>query len=158
MVTKINLYEIQNELLSCVDEDGEIIDIDKLDKLNIEFNTKVGNIARWIVNLDADIKAYKERKEVFAQRQKVAENKKERLKMYLSSVLDGRKWQDEDVRVSWRKSQSVDVFGDPKELPEEFVVVETTYKPDKTKIKNALKDGEIIEGCKLVDNNNINIK
>lgn len=154
----MNLYEINHEILNCVDDDGEIIDIDRLNELNLEFNTKVGNIARWIVNLDAEINAYKERKNLFASRQKVAENKKERLKKYLSEVLNGRKWQDNDVRITWRKSQSVDIFGDPKDLPPHFVVAETTYKPDKTKIKEVLKEGEIIDGCRLVESNNINIK
>lgn len=154
----MNLYEINHEILNCVDDDGEIIDVDRLNELNLEFNTKVGNIARWIVNLDAEIDAYNERKKLFASRQKVAENKKERLKKYLAEVLNGRKWQDNDVRITWRKSQSVDIFGDPKDLPPHLVVAETTYKPDKAKIKEVLKEGEIIDGCRLVESNNISIK
>ena len=153
----MNLYEIRNEILACVDEDGEVIDFEKLDELTGDFNVKVGNIARWIVNLDADIKACKERKELFAQRQKAAENKKQSLLNYLSGVLDGQKWQDEDVRISWRKSQSVEV-SDVDVLPDEFKVTETTIRADKIKLKEALKLGEIIDGARLIENNNISVK
>lgn len=151
----MNLYEIKSELYNCIDENGEIIDFEKLDELAGDFNGKVGNIARWIVNLDAEAKACKERKEVFAQRQKAAENKSASLKNYLAGVLDGQKWQDEDVKISWRKSQSVDVYGD---IPEEYVITETVSRPDKLRLKEALKGGEIIEGCRLIEKNNISVK
>lgn len=151
----MNLYEIKNEFLSCVDEDGEVIDFERLDELTGDFNQKIANIARWIVNLDADEKAYKERKELFAQREKVAKNKKESLKNYLSGVLDGQKWHDADVRISWRKSQSVDVYGD---VPEEYTVRTVSVTPNKVMLKEALKAGEIIEGARLIEKNNISVK
>lgn len=151
----MNLYEIQNEILECVDEDGEIIDFERLDELTASFDEKVGNIARWIVNLEADEKACKERKEVFAAREKAAKNKRESLKNYLAGVLDGRKWQDDDVKINFRKSVSVDVFG---EVPEEYRVTEVVSRPDKIKLKEALSEGEVIEGARLIEKNNISVK
>lgn len=151
----MNLYEIQDGMLRCVDEDGEIIDFQRLEALTCSFDTKVGNIARWIVNLAAAEKAYKERKEVFAAREKAAKNKRERLKNYLAGALNGQKWQDEDVSISFRKSVSVDVFG---EIPEEYMVTETVSRPDKIKLKEALSAGVVIEGARLIEKNNISVK
>ena len=151
----MNLYEIQNEILECVDEDGEIIDFERLDELTCAFDVKVGNIARWIVNLTAEEKAYKERKELFSKREISARNARERLKNYLSGVLNGREWRDYDVRISFRKSQSVDVFG---EVPEEYRVTEVVSRPDKIKLKEALSEGEVIEGARLIEKNNISVK
>lgn len=151
----MNLYEIQNKILECVDEGGEIIDFERLDELTCTFDTKVGNIARWIVNLMAEEKAYKERKEIFAAREKAAKNKRESLKNYLAGALNGQKWQDADVRISFRKSVSVDVFG---EVPEEYTVKEVVSRPDKIKLKEALNEGEVIEGARLIEKNNISVK
>ena len=151
----MNLYEIQNEILECIDEDGEIIDFQRLDELTCAFDVKVGNIARWIVNLEYEESNCKDRKEVFAARERAAKNKRERLKNYLSGVLNGQKWQDEDVRISFRKSKSVDVFG---EVPEEYRVTEVVSRPDKVRLKEALSAGEVIEGARLIEKNNISVK
>lgn len=151
----MNLYEIQNEILECLDEDGEIIDFERLEGLTASFDTKVGNVARWCINLAAYEKNCKERKEHFAAEERAARNKQERLKNYLAGVLDGRKWQDEDVKISFRKSVSVDVFG---EVPEEYRVTEVISRPDKIKLKEALSEGEVIEGARLIEKNNISVK
>ena len=151
----MNLYEIQNEILECIDEEGEIIDFERLDELTCAFDTKVGNIARWIINLECEEKNCKDRKEVFSAREKAAKNKRESLKNYLARVLDGRKWQDEDVKISFRQSVSVDVWG---EVPEEYRVTETVSRPDKIKLKEALNEGEVIEGARLIEKNNISVK
>ena len=42
----MNLYEIENEILNCVDmETGEIVDIKKLESLQMERDQKIENIA-----------------------------------------------------------------------------------------------------------------
>ena len=53
-----NLYEINNQILACVDLDtGEIIDMDKLQELQMEFDQKVEGVACWIKNLLSEAKA-----------------------------------------------------------------------------------------------------
>ena len=60
----MNLYEIDNEILSCVDmETGEVVDMDKLNNLQMERDQKIENIGCWIKNLLADAKALKEEKD-----------------------------------------------------------------------------------------------
>lgn len=151
----MNLYEIQNEILECADEDGEIIDLERLEGLTADFDTKVGNTARWVINLAVEEKACKERKELFAKREISARKKGESLKNYLAGALNGQKWQDADVKISFRKSVSVDVFG---EVPEEYTVKEVVSRPDKIKLKEALSEGEVIEGARLIEKNNISVK
>ena len=88
----MKLYEIDEAILNCIDtETGEIIDADQLDKLQMERDTKLENVACWIKDLKAEAEAIKTEKQILANRQKVAENKAESLKKYLAYALDGKK-------------------------------------------------------------------
>lgn len=157
----MNLYEIEKEIMSCVDmETGEIIDCEKLDALTMERDQKIENIALWVKNLEADAKAYKEEKDSFAQKQKAAENKAKSLKEYLSRFLAGTSYKSTKVNIGFRKSESVDVFS-LESLIEYGNADYLKYKEpeaDKTAIKAALKSGANIPGCILVESNNIQIK
>ena len=45
----MKLYEIDNAILECIDmETGEIIDIDKLNELELERESKIEGVAGWI--------------------------------------------------------------------------------------------------------------
>lgn len=152
-----SLYEINEEILNCVDmETGEIIDAERLSQLQIAFDDKVEGIALWIKNLLADAEAIKEEKNKLADRQRVCENKAKRLKEYLSGFLGGQKFSTPRVAISYRRSESVEVQ-DATELPEEYLkFAEPTV--DKTKVKKALKEGIELAGVALVENQNIQIK
>ena len=87
----MNLYEINEKLELGFDiETGEILDAEYLDKLAMERDMKIENIALWIKNLKSEAEALKAEKDVFAQRQKSAENKMEQLKKYLANALAGK--------------------------------------------------------------------
>lgn len=62
----MTLYEIEAQILECaseVDEEtGEILDIEKLEALEIEKEKKQENIALWIKNLRAEKEAVKSEK------------------------------------------------------------------------------------------------
>lgn len=156
-----SLYEIEQEIMSCVDmETGEIIDFEKLDELTIERDSKIENLALWVKNLEADAQAYKAEKDSFAQKQKVAENKAKSIKEYLSRYLGGNAFKTTRVNVGFRKSESVDVFS-MEALMEYGNADYLKYKDpeaDKTAIKNAIKAGANIPGCVLVEKQNIQIK
>ena len=156
-----NLYEIEQEIMSCVDmETGEIIDFEKLDALTIERDSKIENLALWVKNLEADAQAYKEEKDSFAQKQKVAENKAKSIKEYLSRYLAGNAFKSTRVNVGFRKSESVDVFNMDALMKygnDDYLKYKDP-EADKTAIKAALKAGENIPGCILVEKQNIQIK
>ena len=109
----MKLYEIDNAILDCIDtETGEVIDIDKLNELQLERDTKIENVACWIKDLKAEAEAIKAEKLALAERQKAAENKAESLKKWLAYALDGEKFSTARCSVSFRKTESVEVTED----------------------------------------------
>lgn len=153
----MNLFQIDEEIMNCVDmETGEIIDIAKLDKLQMERDEKIENIGCWIKNLTADAEALKEQKLIFAERQKAAENKVESLKRYLANYLAGQKFSTPKVVISFRKASSVNIT-DMAAIPKKYLkVVEPTA--DKTAIKDAIKAGISVAGAEIVEGRSILIK
>lgn len=153
-----SLYDINRELLNCIDlETGEIIDIEKLNQLQLERDTKIENIALWIKNLKADIKAYEEEEKNFKAKKDVCKNKLESLTNYLTEALNGEVFKTTKVTISYRKSTSVQV-NENAQLPNEYLTVKTETTPNKAAIKEALTNGVVIDGCLLVDKQNIQIK
>lgn len=152
-----NLYEINEAILNCVDiETGEIIDAECLEALEMERTAKIENIVLWVKNLLAEAAAYKAEKEAFAEREKQAAAKAERLKMYLTAALGGERFTTEKCAVSFRKSKSVEV--DETQLPKEWCTEKITYTPNKIAIKKAIGAGEKVPGARLMEWLNIQIK
>ena len=153
----MTIYEISEAILRCVDaETGEIIDIDRLDKLQMERDAKLENVACWIKDLKAEAEALKNEKQALEKRQKVAENKMESLKKYLAYALDGKAFKSTRASVTFRKSQSVEI-ADIYKLDENYL----RYKEpeaDKTAIKEAIKAGKTVAGATLVENTSVTIK
>jgi hypothetical protein len=153
----VKLYEIDNQIIDLIDnETGEIINPDLFDELSMERDAKVENICLWIKNLKAEAEALKAEKDAFAARQKAAENKMNSLKNYISYYLEGTSFESTRVKVSFRKSESLEITNVYK-IPEEFL----KYKEpdvDKQALKQAIKKGEHFEGCEMIEKLNIQIK
>ena len=153
----MKLYEIENAILECIDtETGEVIDIERLNELQMERETKIENVACWIKDLKAEAEAIKAEKQKLADRQRVAENKAESLKNWLAYALDGQKFSTARCAVSFRKSESLEVSEEAK-IPEEFL----RYKEpeiNKADLKKAVKAGLVLDGVQLVEKSNISIK
>lgn len=153
-----HLYEFDERLLDYIDQEtGEVIDIEGLDALQMEFNEKALNLGCWIKDLEAEKEAIKTEKNNLAKRQTVCENKIEQLKNYLSRVLNGMKLKDARCSISYRKSVSVEVDDSViDKLPEEYIKVEKSVR--KTELKDAMKLGFEFEGCRLIEKSNIQIR
>ena len=155
-----NLYELNRAIadfdLEIDEETGEILNLDGLDALQLERDTKIENIALWIKNLTADAKAYKEEKAVFAEKERRAKNKIESLKRYLQDNLDGQKFNTSKVSISYRKSQSVEIT-DMSILPR-MALKDQDPVPDKVVLKDLLRAGTLVAGARLVDKQNMIIK
>ena len=153
----MKLYEIDEAILNCIDlETGEIIDTEQLDKLTMEREAKLENVACWIKELKAEAEALKAEKMAFAKRQQVAENKMESLKKYLAYALDGQAFKTVRASVTFRKSQAVEI-ADIYKLDKNYL----RYKEpeaDKTAIKEAIKQGKTVAGATLVENTSVIIK
>ena len=155
----MTLYDIEAEIMDCIDQEtGEIIDIDRLNALEMERDRKISNVACWIKDLKAEAEAIKAEKQALDKRQKAAENKAESLKTWLSGILQGEKFKDSRCAISYRKSERVD-FADNfnfDTLPDYMKKV--TIEPKKTEIKEFLKGGGEIEGVRIEENTSMTIK
>lgn len=155
----MNLYQIEQAMLDCVDEEtGDVIDMEKLEALELERDVKISNLACWIKDLKAEAAAIKEEKDNLGKRQKVAENKAASLSNYLQGYLNGAKFKDARCAISYRKSTTTDIDEDIDldKLPNELKKI--TIEPSKSAIKEYLMDGYELEGCRLVEKNNMIIK
>lgn len=153
----MTIYEIDRAIMECIDlETGEIIDTEQLDKLQMDREAKIENVACWIKELKAEAEAIKAEKQALAERQRVAENKIESLKKWLAYALDGKKFSTAKCSVSFRNTESVEVTPEGLEnLMRDGKDELLTYKqpePNKTAIKQALKDGLSVQGVQLVQN------
>lgn len=159
----MKLYEydeaITNALDTAIDPDtGEIIDDEAyrtLDSYLMGRNDKIENILLWVKSLTADAAAIKTEEAALKERRERKERKAENVKNFIQRYLGGEKFETPKVAVSYRRSESVEVFGD---VPPEYQRIKTTVEPDKTKLKDALKAGEVIEGAALVKKVNMSIK
>ena len=139
----MRLYDIPKEIEACVDtETGEIIDIERLDALQMERDEKIGNIACFIKDLAAEEKI-------------AARNKKENLKQYLAGFLDGQRFKDARCSIGYRRTSHLEIAEDAS-IPDEFL--KRTVTVDKAGLTKAIKDGGVIEGVSLVEGHNIQIR
>jgi hypothetical protein len=155
----MTIYDIEAEIMECIDQEtGEVIDIDRLNALEMERDKKISKVACWIKDLKAEAEAIKAEKQALDKRQKAAENKAESLKGWLQSILQGEKFKDSRCSISYRKSERVD-FSDNfnfDTLPDYMKKV--TVEPKKTEIKEFLKGGGEIEGVRIEENTSMTIK
>ena len=158
----MNLYEINEAIMNCIDQEtGEVVDIEALNNLSMERDSKIENLALWYKNLMANAEALKAEKNAFAEREKSAKNKAESIKRYLSAVLDGEKFTTEKCALSFRKSESVEVLDIDAFMSDDKAENYLKYAEptvNKTELKKALKSGETFKGVLLSSNNNIQIK
>ena len=156
-----SIYQIRREIedfeFECDPETGELMNALSWDELNMAFEEKVENIACYIKNLTSDIADFKAEESNLAARRKSIEKKVEFLKRLLLDNMSGQKFSTVKCAVSFRKSEAVQV-DDVNLIPAEMLRIKTTYEPDKTAIKAAIKSGQKIKGCALVENTSVQIK
>lgn len=162
----LTLYEINSYIEKALDdaidpETGEIVEGDlyeAYEQLLMDRDDKIENIACYIKNLRAEAAALKEEKKAFETRQRIAENKAERLSQYLEFCLKGEKFSTARCSISYRRSKKVEVDENRlNEVPEQYL----RYKQpevDKKAVTEALKAGEEVPGCTLVDSVSVIIK
>ncbi len=159
----MTLYELTSAMRSfdfiIDDETGEIINADELEKLEMDRNEKLKNCVFYFKNMIAEAEALKAEKLKLARRQQIAEKKAERMKKYLDYCLKGEEFRPRDdvrVQITYRKSEVVEC--------DDWTKISGVYlrykdpEPDRAEIKKAIKAGFKVEGCRLVERNNIQIK
>ena len=154
------LYELTGQFLDIynleLDEETKLDTLDSID-WQTDYEEKVENYIKVMKNLEADIEARKNEIKRLTDLNKADEKKKDHLKETLSAsmILTGHERVDTPLfKVSFRKSQAVEV--DELVLPESYKVA--TWKPDKKRLKEDLKNGLEIVGASLVERKNLSIR
>ena len=169
----MKLYEIEKKLYEllengfneeCIDLETGEIDQDKvnklLDELNEGIDEKVENIGCYIKDLEADIDAFKKEEESLAERRKAKERKLDSLKVFLTDVMirnNKTNFETAKVRLGFRKSESIEVDENIK-LDEKYYITKIEQKIDKKFLKEELKSGVVIDGVKLIEKQNLQVK
>lgn len=170
----MNVYEIKEAFRQVIEngfyedpETGEILfDGENVIQLDEAVEDKIDNIACFVKNLLAYAGAIKAEEIALAKRRIQVEKKAEHLKKTITTLMDlAGKTKLPTARnlVSFRKSASVEI-DDENAFIEEYqdntsiVKKETTYKISKVEIKKLLADNQQLNGAKLVENRNLQIK
>ena len=139
----MNVYEIDNEMLSLIDEEtGEIKDYEAFEELQMQKEEKIENVALWYKNLVAESKAIREEEKSLAERRKTLEHRAESLKNFVNRTLQGNKFATSKVAISYRKSTAVEVddeFIDYAMKNNNDLLTFKRPEPNKTVIKGMLQ-------------------
>lgn len=160
----MKLYEIDYKIREfwnkVIEQDGELTeeDMQVLESLEVAKDEKVkayGVIIREISGeIDECESEIKRIKEIADKRKRNRERLKNTLKDFMLNN-DMPKYESVEVNISFRKSKALEI-AEGVELPNEFLKVKT--EPDKTAITDYIKNGGVVEGCQIVEKQNIQIK
>lgn len=160
------LYEIDAAILAAVDQEtGEILDVEKLDALQMERDAKLEGVALWVKDLKAEAAAVKEEADKLNARKKALDNKIEGLKAWLLYALGGEKLTTPRCKVYQTHSQRLKVVNETALVsfiqtlndPGQFLrFPEPELKKDE--IKKALKNDVVIPGAELEATESVVIK
>jgi len=154
----MKLYEIDRAILDCIDgATGEVVDLDRLSQLSMERNTKIDNISCWYKQLTAEVTAIDNEIQALSDRRDSKRNKAESLKRFLSDILYGLPFESARNRISWRRSDEVQIT-DEEKIPVEYKTERLEVVVNKADVKKAIKAGITIDGAELIAKNNIQIK
>lgn len=163
---KLSLYNIQQEYISLaeqiIDNDGLLseemeaalqINKDQLESKSQCYGFIVRQLEGECDMIDNEIKRLEAMKK---SRGKTVDRLKESVsKAMLLYEID--KIETPTLKISFRKSESIEIEEESL-IDEKFMTVKTTKTPNKTAIKEAIKNGEIVLGVTLKQNQNIQFK
>ena len=167
-----SIYNISNDLKKIYEDldSGNGIDLETdeikpeiMQQLSIsrnELETKAVDYGYVIKAFDDEIDIIEREIERLEERKAYVKKNKERMKNIVGSAMEEfgiSKIKSETLQLSFRKSESVDIF-DESLIDDKFKKVKTEISLDKTAIKNAIKNGEDVQGAKIVEKNNLQIK
>ena len=163
---KLTIYQIEqsyNQLAEeLIDNGGELtpelsealaITEEQLQNKSVAYSFVIKQIDSEVDIIDAEIKRLQAMK-------KTRENASERLKANIKHAMELFNIDEIKtplVKINFRKSEAVEV-DDVNQLPAPYKVVKVTEQADKMAIKEAIKNGAEIIGCRIVANRNLQIK
>jgi len=162
-----NLYEINEAMFDTIkriehaetEEEQEAL-IQQFESVDLAFKEKLSNICKVIREMETDQIKIKSEAVRLAQLAESKWNVAERLKKYMSTVLQMQNIDKLDLdlfKLSFRKSDVVSVL-DEAIIPIQYFTIKETKTVDKIWLKTYLKNGAEIPGVRLVENFNLQIK
>nr|DAY50821.1 MAG TPA: resistance protein [Caudoviricetes sp.] len=161
-----SVYELDAKISSCIQldeehvvsvDDGEILNLQQFEALQMERDAKVEGLACYIKNKLADAEAIYAEIDVLSQRAAIMKKEAERCKAYLAGALYGEKFETPRCKITWRKSEICNVLNIDA-VPEEYKRTKVTVDADKTAIKKAIKSGAEVPGAEVIQKLNMTLK
>ena len=155
---------LEEEMDECYDaETGEIKDTEawaRLDKLLLEREEKIKQLGLWLRDEKAFVEQMKEQRRDLSARIDAHEKKVENIKEYIRqqmSIFGDRKLEYPNIGVRIGTSRSVEIT-DYTAIPEKYIRTKTIVEPMKAEIKKAIENGEAVQGAKLIEKDNIQVR
>jgi hypothetical protein len=159
-----SLFNITAEALNLASalEDGEITpELENSLIINqTELQEKAINYAYVIRTVEIDVSAIDEEIKRLQAIKKGKTNVIDRMKesvVTAMGIYGIEKVSTPTLNLSLRKSESIEIINE-SQIPDGFKTQKITVSPDKTRIKQAIKDGDEVQGAVLSVNYNLQIK
>lgn len=163
-----HLYEIARNkvelerLMEYGDLDPQAI-IDTLEAVEGELNDKAINVAKVTRNIDAVAAAVRQAGKDMLERAARMEKRAESIRQYLLMNMEFAgitKIECPQFVIAVKRNPPAVVIDDEKFVPAEYLTQPEppTPRPDKVKIRDALKAGEDVPGCRLVQSDRVEIR
>jgi hypothetical protein len=139
-----------------VDEDGEILDVEEFEALQMARELKAEGMALWVLDLRDEQNAVKAEIARLQARLKAAERKQERLLLFLQTVLRGEKLKTSLISVSYRRTEAVEISDE--EAVRAFAQKDERYEDilrykepeiSKSEIKRLISEGVAVPGAAI---------
>ena len=166
----MNLYNLTEEckslyddIIASADDDTGEVDLSLVTALSVrqeEWNDKAIAVACVYRALDGDSARVGREIERLTAIKKRLERERDRVKEGLANACNAlgvEKVQGMYANISFRASEQT-VIDNEGEIPDEYMTVKTTYTPNKTAIKEAIKAGKDVPGAHVEKRKNIQIK
>lgn len=166
----MNLYNLTAEckslyddIIASADDDTGEVDLSLVTALSVrqeEWNDKAIAVACVYRALDEDSARVGREIERLTAIKKRLERERDRVKEGLANACNAlgvEKVQGMYANISFRSSEQT-VIENEGAIPDEYMTVKTTYTPNKTAIKEAIKAGKDVPGAHIEKRKNIQIK
>lgn len=156
------LYELSSSFQQVQEmiESGQEGLQDTLESIDMAFSDKLESIGKVSANLKANISAFKEEEKRLADRRKTIENNLKSLEGYAENALRTTGKQKVEAGTFTFAIQnnppSVDILSESA-IPRKYLIKQEPTI-DKTAIKQALKDGEVVPGAEMKQTESLRIR
>lgn len=134
---------------------------DTLEGLSGELEDKAVNVAKFLRNMEATAEAIKAAEETMAKRRKTLESRVKWLKYYLKGSMEYTgisKIECPFFKLAIQKNPDAVNIIDEAAIPEKFKEQVISWKIDKTAIKAAIKNDQVVPGAELTNGTRLVIR